>query len=139
MSIENHMADSTELKAFARLEGAVGGVSALKLCAFFSNQTLYVPQKIAATHAIAMLIGMRDAQYLAAELGGSDVFVPACELTSLRRAGKLRRMLRQRGMTPTGCADELGVTGRQARRLAATLLQLEGHPIAALFSPGDTA
>lgn len=135
MSLENHMADSTELKSFARLEGAVGGVSALRLCAFFGGQTLYIPLAIGTSHVIANLIGMRDAQYLATELGGQDVFVPACELAALRRAGKLRQMLRRPGLSPTTCADELGVTGRQARRLAAKLLQLEGYPAA--LNSGD--
>lgn len=129
MSVENHMSDSTELKAFARLEGAVGGVSALKLCAFFANHTLYVPREIPADHVISKLIGARDASYLAAELGGQDVFVPACELRPLRRAGKLRRMLRHPGTTPTGCAQELGVTARQARRLAEKIMALEGYPV----------
>lgn len=61
--------------------------------------------------------------------------LPACELAALRRAGKLRQMLRRPGLSPTTCADELGVTGRQARRLAAKLLQLEGYPAA--LNSGD--
>lgn len=130
------MADVTELKAFARLEGAVGGVSALKLCAFFGPATLYIPNEIGADHVIFRLIGERDAGYLAEELGGQDVFIPAAMLPALRRAGKLRRLLRYPGSTPSRCADELGVTHRHARRLANKLLALEGQP-AGLIQEGD--
>lgn len=120
------MADVTELRGFARLEAAVGGVAALKLCAFFGGQTLYVPLALDEDHLLVNVIGSEAAGYLVAELGGQDVSIPACEMKALRRAGKLRHQMR-RGNTPSAAGAYLGITSRHARRLAATLLRLEGY------------
>lgn len=134
MSLEFFMSDASELKAFARLEGAVGGVSALKLCAVLGPQTLYVPTEIGPDHFIARLIGQRDAIFLADECGGQDVWIPALEMRAYRRLGELRRLMR-RGTALPACADRLGVTQRHTRRLVHKILMLEGLDADRLIPP----
>lgn len=126
MTLEFYMADTTELRGFARFEGIVGGGSALKLCALFGGSTLYVPNELPDGHVLVWLLGRRDADYLCQALSGQDVHVPGCEMKSLRLANKLRHQM-QRGVAPSAAAAELGVSQRHARRLAAKLLHLEGY------------
>lgn len=127
------MSDDHEFKSYARLEAAVGGISALKICAFFGGGALHIPTRIDESHALVKLVGARDAGYLAAELGGSDCWIPKLELKTLRRAGELRRLLRGgQASNATACASLLGVSPRAARRAAAALLELEGYSPALL-------
>ncbi len=124
--LDTYMADITELRSFERLAGAAGPVAAMRMCAFFGPENLFIPAKINEQHVIALLIGAQAADWLASELGGTTVWIPALEMKTLRRAGKLRYWL-SRGISASAAAPELGVTSRQARRLAAKLLSLEGY------------
>jgi hypothetical protein len=127
MSLESLMADSTELRSFERLAAAAGPVPAIRLCAFFGPTMLHIPTTIAADHPISLLIGAQAADWLAQELGGEKVSVPALEMRALRRAGRMR-FHRKLGSSTAAAAADIGVSDRQARNLAKTLLRLEGYP-----------
>lgn len=125
------MSDLMELRFFERLAKAVGATAALRICAYWGRRKLYVPSKIASDHLIAKVIGLEAAQGLVSAFPEQLLSIPACELTSLRRAAHVA-MLWKYGVPVTASANILGVSAQRIKQLRGEL-QLEGYDADALL------
>lgn len=112
------------LKTFDDLANSVGAVPALILCSFFAGTSIYVPDIPPPNHLVEKVIGADAFMYLCRSHGSQTVNIPALELTSIRRAGRVHQ-LQKLGVSDGLAANLLGISKKQIINLKRELETFE--------------
>lgn len=117
----NRSGVEAEIRAFGKLAALVGLEGALLLRAWCGGQQLSVPRRVDTGHILCRLLGESAFRRLV-EVFGPDglLFVPAVELSAVRRAGTVFR-LSAVGLGARPIAQYANCTERQVQRLQSHL------------------
>jgi uncharacterized protein (DUF433 family) len=103
------------LREFADL---IGLPATLRLVESYGGVRLYVPQRLAEDHPLALLIGASAARQLADVYGGEEHFdIPRAVAIARQVRNRRLREERDRGMSHRDLALKYGLTERQVRNI----------------------
>ena len=101
-------------ESFEALVQLLGQGDALVLCREYGGMRLHVPKKVAADHDIARRIGVKAAQALADEFGGTAIDIPMGKAVDARRR---TQFVMTSKASANFIARNLGITQRHVRRI----------------------
>lgn len=110
------MSIQTDTSFFDELANDIGAASTLKLCAFFGQSSLYVPQEFNPDHIICRVIGEQAFRLLIACRRGENLSVPAMDVSLYRNAGMVYRLHRYKVPTQV-MATLAGLSSRRIRQI----------------------
>jgi Mor family transcriptional regulator len=100
----------------------IGEEATAKLIAKHGGTSFYVPSRMFLNHALARLLGLEAAQYLAAEYGGLTVEIPRAVSVLRDQRNRLIRADLATGLSQHECAIKYKLTTRTVRKIKKLLM-----------------